>query len=49
MEEQSWKVIKKKLEKKIIEKLDGDIDMRRIAKNRTAYLQLDAITEDQRL
>ena len=34
---------------KIMEKLDGDIDLRKITKNHTAYLQLDTITEDQRL
>ena len=31
LEEQSWKVKKKKLEKKIIEKLDGYIDIRKIS------------------
>ena len=34
---------------KIMEKLDGDIDIKRIAKNRTVHLQLVTMTEDQRL
>ena len=32
-----------------MEKLDVDIDIKRIAKNCTAYLQLVTMTEDQRL